>query len=85
VQGGIGQKAHDECVGGVLRILVEGPGKTGQGWLTGRSEGNIIVEFEGDAALAGQFAEIRITKAANWALFGQIWPSPQAGHKNRIE
>ncbi len=73
VQGRIGEGYMQRQVGSALRVLVEGPGK-GEGKLTSRSDQNIIVEFTGDAGLAGQFAEVEIVSARNWALEGRLIP-----------
>jgi len=70
-QAEIGQSKHDALIGGTLRVLAEGPGKTGNNMLQGRSASNIIVEFPGKETDVGQFANIRIAKAMNWALAGE--------------
>ncbi|OCN03284.1 tRNA (N6-isopentenyl adenosine(37)-C2)-methylthiotransferase MiaB [Clostridium sp. W14A] len=58
-------------VGTVQRVLVEEKNpKTGL--LTGRTDGNIIVDFAGDPAFIGSFAEVRITSARNWILGGEL-------------
>ena len=57
-------------VGGIERVLVEEPAKT-QGRLCGRTSGNIIVEFTGDASLIGSFCDVRVTEARNWILYGE--------------
>lgn len=65
--------AADRCasmVGSTMRVLVEEENK--DGGLNGRTSGNIIVEFEGDKSLIGQFAEVKITKARNWILKGEL-------------
>ena len=59
-------------VGRVERVLAEGPGRTGEGWLCGRNFSNDIVEFPGSPALVGQFLDVRIERAQNWALFGSL-------------
>ena len=56
----------------VGRELVSGDGRKGEGWLTGKSGEDIIVEFKGGRELIGQFAAVRIVKAMNWALEGTI-------------
>ena len=43
-----------------------------QGVLMGRTSGNVIVEFEGDNSLIGNFAYAEITQARNWILKGQL-------------
>ena len=59
-------------VGRELRVLVSGDGRKGEGWLTGKSGEDIIVEFKGGRELIGQFVNVRIVKAMNWALEGTI-------------
>ncbi|MBQ8210524.1 MAG: tRNA (N6-isopentenyl adenosine(37)-C2)-methylthiotransferase MiaB [Clostridia bacterium] len=56
-------------VGKTYRVLVEPNDR--EGWLTGRTSGNISIDFEGDAALIGQFAEIEVTEAKTWILYGK--------------
>ena len=58
-------------VGKTLRVLVEGKGKK-PGMLTAKSYENINVELSGDDELIGSFADVKITKAMNWALLGEI-------------
>ena len=42
------------------------------GILSGRTSGNIIVEFAGEESLVGQFAQVKITEARNWILRGKL-------------
>lgn len=58
-------------VGKTAVVLVEGKGRSGDGWLTGKNDENIIVEFQGSENLIGQFIQVKITKAMNWALIGE--------------
>lgn len=71
LQGVIGQEIMDSYVGRRLRVLPEGPGRE-EGTLTSRSDGNLIVEFSGDPSLVGNFVEVQITGAMNWALKGEV-------------
>lgn len=67
----ISAKLCAEMVGKVYKVLVDG--KTDKdGILTARTSGNIIVEFPGDESLIGQFADVKITKARNWILNGEL-------------
>jgi tRNA-2-methylthio-N6-dimethylallyladenosine synthase len=70
------QIAAQRCaaaVGTVQRVLVEGRNaKTGL--LTGRTGGNIIVDFPGNEDLCGTFQQVRITHARNWILTGELLP-----------
>ena len=61
------------AVGTVQRVLVEEeiPKK---GLLTGRTGGNVVVDFPGDPALCGTFQHVRITNARNWILTGELVP-----------
>lgn len=66
----IASRRHRGLIGQTLRVLVEGPGKH-PGTMTGRSEQNIIVEFPGDENAKGLFVDVKIDRAANWAVFGK--------------
>ena len=59
-------------VGKTSTVLVEGTGRTGDDYLTGKNDENIIVEFKGDKKYIGEFKQVRITKAMNWALIGEL-------------
>lgn len=70
VQEEIAGKRTASMVGKTFRVLVEPNEK--EGCLTGRTEGNISIEFEGDESLIGTFADIKITKAMTWILYGEL-------------
>lgn len=72
VQGKSGEDAYKAYVGRTLRVLCEGRGRTDEMLLTGKSRQNIIVDFNGNDSLIGQFVDVKITKALNWALLGEI-------------
>ena len=58
-------------VGQTVKVLVEG--KTGKNdALTSRTSGNIIVEHDGPEELIGTFVHVKITKARNWILNGEL-------------
>jgi len=61
-----------DAVGTTLRVLAEGEGRSGDGWLTGRTQGNDIVEFMAPRAMIGSFVDVTIERAQNWALFGRL-------------
>ena len=72
VQEEIAAKRCASMVDNVYRALAEG--KTDKdGILMGRTSGNIIVEFEGDEKLIGQFVNVKITKSRNWILNGVLF------------
>lgn len=68
----IGEQQLQRYVGDTMRVLADGPGKAGEGYLTGRTEQNLIVDFPASEELIGSFVEVTITKALNWALLGEI-------------
>jgi len=59
-------------VGGIERVLVEGPSRRHAGELAGRAENNRVVNFAGDASLAGRFVDVRVTGAAPHSLRGEL-------------
>lgn len=70
VQGKIGEEILQGYIGKTLRVLAEGEGKT-PGTLSCRSDDNTIVEVEADTSRIGEFFEVEITAAMNWALSGK--------------
>ena len=66
----IASKRTASMVGNTYRVLVEPNDK--EGWLTGRTGGNISIDFEGDPSLIGQFADVQVTQAKTWILYGKI-------------
>ena len=71
VQEEIAAKRCASMVGKTVKILVEG-NTDKDGILTGRTSGNIIVDFPGEENIIGEFAYVRITKARNWILNGEL-------------
>ena len=59
-------------VGTSQRLLVTGMAKKGLGQLAGRTENNRVVNFAGDPALVGQFAQVIITEALPNSLRGTL-------------
>lgn len=58
-------------VGQTVKVLVEGKTEKSD-VLTSRTSGNIIVEHNGPLNLVGTFADVKITKARNWILKGEL-------------
>jgi tRNA-2-methylthio-N6-dimethylallyladenosine synthase len=56
------------------RVLVEGPSKRNAAELTGRTDNNRVVNFEGGAELIGQFVDITVTAAYAHSLRGEVAP-----------
>lgn len=71
VQEEIAAKRCSSMVGRIEKVLIEGEtGKNDE--LTGRTSGNIIVELKAPANLIGTFQNVKITKARNWILKGEL-------------
>jgi tRNA-2-methylthio-N6-dimethylallyladenosine synthase len=58
-------------VGRTHRVLVEGRSPK-SGLLTGRTDGNVIVNFPGRDETVGRFADVKITSARDWILDGEL-------------
>ncbi len=56
--------------GRTYRVLVEGKSKT-EGLLSGRTGGNVIIEFMGDESLIGTFASVKVTNPKTWVVYGE--------------
>ena len=65
-----GQRTAD-MKGKTYRVLVEGTAK-GVGMLSGRTGGNIIIEFPGDESLIGKFIDVTVTNPRTWIVYGEI-------------
>lgn len=63
-------------VGSVQRILVEGPSRKDPDQLSGRTENNRVVNFDGPAQLIRQFVDVRITEALPNSLRGRWLSTP---------
>ncbi|MEE1219368.1 MAG: tRNA (N6-isopentenyl adenosine(37)-C2)-methylthiotransferase MiaB [Ruminococcus sp.] len=71
VQEEIAAKRCASMVGNVEKVLIEAEtGKNDE--LTGRTSGNIIVELKAPKELIGTFQNVKITKARNWILKGEL-------------
>ena len=57
--------------GKTYRVLVEGTAK-GEGMLSGRTGGNIIIEFPGDESLIGEFIDVTVANPRTWIVYGEI-------------
>ncbi|MCS3904121.1 tRNA-2-methylthio-N6-dimethylallyladenosine synthase [Methylohalomonas lacus] len=62
----------EAMVGSTQRVLVEGPSRRDASEICGRTENNRVVNFAGHADLAGQFVDVRITRALSNSLRGEI-------------
>ncbi|MCF8564841.1 tRNA (N6-isopentenyl adenosine(37)-C2)-methylthiotransferase MiaB [Alicyclobacillus tolerans] len=58
--------------GQVVDVLVEGPSKTNQEVLAGRTRTNKLVLFEGPLELSGGLAQVAVTEPQTWLLKGEL-------------
>ena len=63
---------NNKFVGRIKEVLVDGKSSTNDKLFNGKTDEGIIVEFEGDESLIGEFVNVKIMKAMNWALHGEI-------------
>ncbi|MGZ5096717.1 MAG: tRNA (N6-isopentenyl adenosine(37)-C2)-methylthiotransferase MiaB [Usitatibacter sp.] len=62
-------------IGTRQRALVEGRSRKNPAELAGRTENNRVVNFPGDASLAGRFVDLEITEALPHSLRGRVVPA----------
>lgn len=67
----IASKRTAAMKGKVYRVLVEERNEN-SGFLSARTEGNVIIEFEGNDELIGQFAMLEVTEPKTWVLKGKL-------------
>ena len=63
---------NQKYVGTTQKVLVEGTSKNNDDMLTGRTDSNKVVVFEGDKSLIGKMAEIKVISEHMWYLKGEI-------------
>ena len=71
VQRDITDSSFKRFVGRTLTVLFDSESKTA-GYCSGKSDEFIIVEAKADTSVIGQRRQVKITKAFNWALQGEI-------------
>ena len=72
VQNSISAEQNKRHEGNIESVLVEGRSKTDPLMLTGRNYANKIVNFKGGESLIGTFADVKITRAQTWVLYGEL-------------
>lgn len=68
----LANEVSQRMVGTVQRVLVEGFSKKSSEELTGRTDNNRTVNFQGEVAQLHQFLDVRITQAFSHSLRGEI-------------
>ncbi len=70
LQESIAGKRTAAMLGKTFKVLVEGKAKN-DGILSGRTDGNVIIEFKGDDSLIGQFVNVKVTEPKTWVVYGE--------------
>lgn len=61
--------------GNTYEVLIEGESKNKAGWLSGRTDSNIIIEFPATKeqfSLIGTYQNVLVTESLNWILRGEL-------------
>ena len=66
------QENNQKYIGTIQKVLVEGESKNNKALLTGRTDSNKVVIFEGEKQLIGQVIELKIVSEHMWYLKGII-------------
>ena len=66
------EENNQKYVGTTQKVLVEGESKNNQELLTGRTDSNKVVIFEGDKKLIGEMADLKIVSEHMWYLKGEV-------------
>ena len=63
---------NQKYINTIQNVLVEGKSKTNENMLTGRTETNKVVNFEGTEDIIGRIVNIEITSQHIWYLKGKV-------------
>lgn len=72
VQEKISAENMKKYAGKTFKCFVYGKGKLGEHSLEARTDGNLIVEFDGDESLIGSFKNITVTEPLTYVLKGKL-------------
>lgn len=68
----ISEEDNRAMEGKVLRVLVEHPSEHREGWMTGRCENGMLVQFPSTEQRVGTFCQVRITKGLRSEYEGEL-------------
>ena len=66
------EENNQKYVGTIQKVLVEGTSKTNENMLTGRTDSNKVVIFEGDKSLINKIINLKIASEHMWYLKGNL-------------
>jgi tRNA-2-methylthio-N6-dimethylallyladenosine synthase len=72
LQESIAAKRTAKMNGKTYRVLVEGRSKNDSSLLSGRTDGNVIIEFSGSDELIGKYILVKVTQPLNWIVRGEV-------------
>ena len=72
LQGDIQYQINQDLIGAVEKVLVDGSSRKRATELCGRTTGNTVVNFPGDASLLGSTVAVRIKRAGPHSVWGEI-------------
>ena len=72
VQNEICKEKNLEYEGRTETVLVDGASKTDSSLMSGRTDGGKIVNFKGSKDLQGQYVDVKIVRAKQWSLEGEL-------------
>ena len=59
-------------VGKTFKCFAYGKGKTGDNYIAARTDGNLIIEFEGSEDMIGSFLKLTVTEPMTYVLKGRL-------------
>ena len=67
------KKGHERFVDKVVKVLVDGESKNGEGMMCGYSEHNKLTHFKSnDLSLIGKVVNVKVTEAKTWFMIGEL-------------
>ena len=64
---------HEKFIGKIVKVLVDGESKSGDGMLCGYSEHNKLTHFKSDdLSLVGKIVNVKVTEAKTWFMIGEL-------------
>jgi tRNA-2-methylthio-N6-dimethylallyladenosine synthase len=72
LQEGIAAERAQTMIGCEYRVLCENRIEAEGLKIEGRTQGNVIIEFEAEPSVIGTFQNVRVTEAKNWLLKGEM-------------
>ena len=64
VQEKISKENYKDVIGKTFRVLCEGEGRE-DGFMAGRTDSNMVIEFKGDNTLYGKYLDVKVTELTN--------------------